>query len=186
MNRFCAGLIGVVCTALYAGLPSQAQETKSNSVTSQPKEKLARGEFRITPSPSGNSIRMEANHASPLVLLRAIAQQTNRKIIIADDVEAKDQGRTIFSNVSNERPIDHIFDFLSGTRLSWGKVGQDTYLVVARQESPEEVTARKARIDHFLQSLKEQRQEKEKEKEKQYPEQAPAAARLWWLSPSAQ
>jgi hypothetical protein len=109
---------------------------------------LPAGTFRITPSQKVGSFLIEVNEAPLESLLQAIAQKAQRKIVMSDEVavKLKDKWRTTDyfrpnrdgskSHPPLETTADEAFAFFAGGSFSWGKVGQDVYLLVPREMSP--------------------------------------------------
>lgn len=195
MNKHLIRLTGMMLFVLCVGLSCQAKETDPEKVSSGPKTMslfgefktdVPLGEFRVTGVVAKDSIIIEANQAPIVPLLQAIAQQTNRKIIVSDELQNATQKITFSAN-KWEGSFERVLNFLSTSSLSWGKVGQDTYLVVARQKSSTELAAQKNKMDQVQQSrVQEQKEEPQQEPKQAPPMQVPPGAHFWLLRPTQQ
>jgi len=191
MKKHLAALTLVVAACVSLGQPALVAFAQNQPVPPAVPVELPEGEFRITPSKAKDSVIIEANHAPLLSVLQAVAQQTNRKIIMSDEAlqKAKELRFFIYRPVQGtavmvpiERTLEGLLDMYATTSLSWGKLGEDTYLVVWRKESADEAAAQKTRTEKAI----EQWRKRQEEASRKTPEPDPFDARVWLLAPVRQ
>ncbi|MBV9471287.1 MAG: hypothetical protein JO316_21225 [Abitibacteriaceae bacterium] len=130
MNKRLVAVATATLATTYLNLPCLAQNSKLGT-PAHPVTQAALGQFQIASSPHSGSVFMDVNHAQALPLLRTMVQQIQRKIILSDEATVTLQKTTIFTPHPTEINVDQfIREMAKANGLSWGKVGQDTYLVV--------------------------------------------------------
>ncbi|RYX80886.1 hypothetical protein EON83_26735 [bacterium] len=170
MNKQTVGLAGAFFVAVCIGSTCVAQETQPSAQSSGPQDtqlpaqaalvqevqpsthgtksqnSLPLGTLRVTSSPLKDSFIIEANQAPMESVLQAIAKQANRKIVISDEARQKLTKIKVFSNSLKETTADEAFERFAKNSFSWGKLGDDTYLLVPRLASPVEKAVKQAGV----------------------------------------
>ncbi|MDQ3812885.1 MAG: hypothetical protein M3347_02915 [Armatimonadota bacterium] len=134
MNKQLARIITMTAVCVSSACWAQDAQPDTKPKATPFKFAAPLGTFSVTPSPLRKDVfDIKASMAPIVPLLESIARQASLKIIASDEV----QGLTIPNLHLTQMSADAAIQFIAGRcRLSWGKVGQDTYLIVRASYVP--------------------------------------------------